>query len=339
VNDGRPTKIEGNPNHPFSFGRANSYHQAAVLGVYDPDRSTTPRAGNQTATWNEILALPKGPFSASNLGGGDGLRFLSEKISAPSLQALKTAALQKFPKAKWVEYDSIPQEEATQGAELAFGQPVNAVYHFDKADVVLSLDSDFLGLDAQTIQPQKTFADRRRASDDTPELNRLYVVESQFSITGANADHRLRLRSADIRDFASDLAGEMKIGGNELKVLSGSKDEKRTRWLAAVAKDLGAHKGKSIVVAGPRQPAAVHALAYLINQALGNIGTTISFYKGTSDQTVPQIEALRGLVGEMSRGQVSHLVILGGNPVYTAPADFDFAAKLEKSRQLGVPRL
>ncbi|HUS08750.1 MAG TPA: 4Fe-4S dicluster domain-containing protein, partial [Bryobacteraceae bacterium] len=157
-----------------------------------------------------------------------------------------------------------------------------------------------------------------------------YVVESQFSITGANADHRLRLRSSDIRDFASDLAGEMKIGGNELKVLSGSKDEKRTKWLAAVAKDLKEHQGKSVVVAGPRQPAAVHALAFLMNQSLGNIGTTVSFYKAASDQTVSQLDALRGLVGEMSRGQVSHLVMLGGNPVYTAPADFDFPANLKK---------
>ncbi len=330
VNDGRPTKIEGNPEHPFSLGAANGYQQASVLGLYDPDRARSPRKDGQEVDWKAFDEFAKEQFSAAKLGQGDGLRFLSDRIGSPSLLAVKTNALAKYPKAKWVEYNALSHDESGAGAQLAFGQPVITRIKFDKPDVIVSLDDDFLGLDTPTVLPMKEFSRRRRVSSAKDEMNRLYVIESQYSVTGAMADHRLRMRSSEIRGFVADLAAELKVGGNELKVVGGNRGEKRAKWIAALAKDLNEHKGKSLVVAGPRQPAAVHAMVHLLNDALGNVGQAVTYWESSTDQFHPQLEALKGLAGEMSRGQVSTLVILGANPAYTAPADLDFAANLKK---------
>jgi MoCo/4Fe-4S cofactor protein with predicted Tat translocation signal len=330
VNDGRPTKIEGNPQHPFSLGAANGYQQASVLGLYDPDRARNPRKDGQDTDWKTFDAFAKEQFEPAKLGQGDGLRFLSDRVNSPSLLSVKAAALAKYPKAKWIEYNAVSHDESEAGAQLAFGQPVITRHKFDKADVIVSLDDDFLGLDSSTVLPMKEFSRRRRITSPKDEMNRLYMVESQYSVTGAMADHRLRMRSSEVRSFVADLAAELKVGGNELKIVGGNKDEKRTKWISVLAKDLSEHKGKSLVVAGPRQPAAVHAMVHLINQALGNVGESVVYLKGTSDQFHPQLEALKELSGEMSRGQVSTLVILGANPAYTAPADFNFTANLKK---------
>jgi MoCo/4Fe-4S cofactor protein with predicted Tat translocation signal len=315
THDGRPTKIEGNPEHPFSLGAANAFQQASVLDLYDPDRSyqvLQDGKGVKPEAWaNAINDV------SSKLGQGDGLRFLSERVTSPSLDAVRAAALQKYPKAKWVEYEPINDDQSLAATQVAFGEPMELQYDFSKADVVVSLDNDFLGLDTSTVLPIKQFTKRRRVAEENDTMNRLYMVESQYSITGAMADHRKRMRTADIPEFASQLSNAV----SGLNVVGGDK------WLSVLAKELNANKGKSLVVAGPRQDVHTHLIALQLNELLGNVGETVTLSKTSRKPCVP---ALRELTGEMAQGQVSTLVILGANPVFTAPADLQFEANLKK---------
>jgi len=231
--------------------------------------------------------------------------------------------LKKWPKAKWVEYESIARDNERAGAMLAFGQAVNIHPQFDKAKVILSLDCDFLGADYPTPLATKLFSKNRHvdSEEDLEKISRLYVVESQFSLTGANAEHRLRMRGADVQKFATDLAAALSAPP--------SGNDKRAKFLGALAKDLKAAGKEALVVAGPRQPAIVHALAHQINQTLGAV--TVTFTKAAAaDRVESGVDALKTLTGEMTGGQVSTLIILGGNPAYTAPADLQFGAALAK---------
>ncbi len=328
THDGRPTKIEGNPQHPFSQGAATALAQASLLNLYDPDRSWKVLQSNQDSSWDKFEAYVK----TLPLNDGAGLRFLSESVTSPSLSALRTEALKKFPKAKWVEYEPFQRTNGRDGATMAFGEPVTPHTNFDKAKVILALDSDFLGLDWQTPLPTKQYSSRRRVAtdEDLDNMPRLYSVESQFSITGANADHRLRMRGSEIRRFAIDVAVALgAIPG--LNVLNNSAADRRGKFLAAVVKDLKAAGPNALVITTPRQPALVHALALLMNQTLGSLGNTIELHKvAVEDRVDSGVDALKALTTEMAAGQVSTLFILGGNPVYNAPADLDFAGNLKK---------
>ena len=336
VNDFRPTKIEGNPDHPFSLGATNAWQQASILGLYDPDRMRGPVAEGKESDWAKFGDWFKLNFDRAKLGAGSGLRVLSERVTSPSLLALRAHFQQTFPQAKWVEYNAVSADNNAAGARLAFGQPVTPIYNLEKADVVLSLDSDFLFVDAGgTVLPAKQFGRRRKrgADDETQgEMNRLYVVEGQFTVTGATADHRLRMRPSEVAGFAADLAGRLGTGGNQLQVLGGGTGggDKRGQWLNALVKDLNAHRGRCLVIAGPRQPAIVHAIAFQINQALGNAGSTVTYMPAGAVDPAGQVERLRELAGEMSRGAVQQLLILGADPVYTAPADLEFEANIKK---------
>jgi molybdopterin-containing oxidoreductase family iron-sulfur binding subunit len=330
--DGRPTKIEGNADHPGSQGAATAMQQAAILGLYDPDRSSTVLEGGKESDWAKFQAAAK----SLTLGDGTGVRFLSETVMSPTLSSLRVDALKKFPKAKWIEYEAISRDNERKGLNMAFGQPLDILTRFDKAKVVMALDADFLGLDSPTVVPTKQFSKGRKFSgeEDFEKANRLYAVESQFSLTGANADHRLRMRSSEVKQFAMDLASALgAVPG--LNVMQG--DDKRAKFMAAVVKDLKAAGPGALVVVGARQPAIVHAIAAGINQSLGS--DAVSYVKPLSDKVDSGVEALKALTTEMSSGQVQTLVILGGNPAYTAPADLQFAVALGKvanSIHLGI---
>ncbi len=320
THDGRPTKIEGNPDHPQSLGAANAWQQASILNLYDPDRLKDVYSGGHKSTWDEYRKWAATHFASA--GDGAKVRFLSETVNSPTLEAARKAALARMPKAKWVEYEPVNADNAVAGSQLAFGQALAAHPQYDKAAVILSLDSDFLGLDSTTVLPIKQFtAGRRQDQEEAGSMNRLYAVEANYSITGAMADHRLRLKAGDIKQFAIDLAGTL----GAMPALNVVNSDARGKFIATVAADLKANNGKALVVAGPRQSAEVHAIAALINQQLGApvVYTKIESY-------TPQVAALKELAAEIGAGSVDTLVILGGNPAYTAPADLAFADKLAK---------
>lgn len=327
--DGRPTKIEGNPNHPSSLGATSVYAQASVLSLYDPDRSKAVLKDGKPSSWEEFEK-----FAATLTGNGAGLRFLSEAVASPSLEAVRDHVLARFPQSKWVEYEPLDLDQARAGAELAFKAPLVPQYHFDRADVVVSLDCDFLGQDAPTLSAIRAFTRRRRMDSPGDSMNRLYIVEGRHSMTGAVADHRLRMRPSEVRQFAEDLASELsKDLTRELGLVSSglnvlpSVPDARGKWLTALARDLESHRGRCLVVPGPRQPAEVHALAHWINELLGAAGVTVTYNEPPKH---PALTPLSSLAAEISAGQMETLVILGGNPAFDAPADLGFAALLRK---------
>jgi molybdopterin-containing oxidoreductase family iron-sulfur binding subunit len=322
VHDGRPTKIEGNPLHPASQGAASAFAQASVLSLYDPDRAKTPHRGNQPVTWADWDKFCG--EHCSGLGAGAGLRFLVERDASPTLQSIRAKLAAKYPESKWTEYDAIDAGNAIAGAEMAFGQRLQPHYRLDQADVVLSLDDDFLGLDAPAVDKLKAFSKRRRVSKPGDVMNRLYVVESQFSITGAMSDHRLRTRTSDVARIASMLANELGAAP-ALQVLPGAASEAQ-KWVAAAARDLKKAGARAVVTAGPRQSAQVHALVALMNQSLGNTGGSVVYTKPVFEPA----HSVTALIDEMKAGQVSTLFIAGLNPVYSFPRAWGFKEALAK---------
>ncbi len=331
--EGRPTKIEGNPDHPSSLGATDAFAQAAVLGLYDPDRSQVVTHLGEISSWGTFQAEATAIATALKAQGGAGLRLLSGSVTSPTLVAQVAALLKQFPQAKWHQWEPAGSDGAREGGKLAYGRYVNTVYHPEKADVILSLDADFLGSGPGHVRYAKEFFRRRNpgrggllAEYGVKPMNRLYVVEPTPSVTGAAADHRLPLRMSEIELFARALAGKLGLGG--LAVLPGKLGE----WLDAAAADLQKHRGASLIVAGECQPAEVHALAQAINQALGNAGKTLDYTEPVEAQPVHHIESLRALCTDMYDGKVDTLLILGGNPGYDAPHDFAFVEKLKKVR-------
>ena len=277
THDGRPTKIEGNPEHPDSLGAASAFAQASVLEPLRSGPVLERAADGRESNWQEFAKFASDHFG--KLGDGTGLRFVSETIASPSYSAVKKAALKKWPESEVDRVRARLPRQCARRREAGVRRGAEARHpNFEKAKVVVALESDFLGLDASTVLPVKQFAKARHAGEPgETEMNRLYAVESNFSITGAMADHRLRLRSSEVLSFAQELARELGVLPASLKVLNGG--DKRQKFIAAAARDLKAHAGECLVVAGRRQPAAVHALALALNEKLGNFGQTLTFTK------------------------------------------------------------
>jgi MoCo/4Fe-4S cofactor protein with predicted Tat translocation signal len=323
---GRPTKIEGNPEHPGSLGSSDLFSQASILNFWDPDRSQSVIFDGRVSTWSDFAAEigNKRPLK------GAGLRILTKTVTSPTLGAQIKSLLAQLPEAKWHQYEVCSGDSVREGARLAFGRPVNTVYHFDQADVVVSLDADFLTCGAGHVRYARDFGSRRDLSaGPASKVNRLYVAESMPTSTGAVSDHRLPVRSADIDDLARQLAA---AAGVAVPPSANASSKIPAAWVGAVSRDLAAHRGSSIVIAGEHQPPFVHALAHAINAALGNVGKTVAYTESIEANPVNQLESLRDLVNDLNAGQVDLLVILGGNPVYDAPADFDFADALQKAK-------
>ncbi|MBZ5539169.1 MAG: TAT-variant-translocated molybdopterin oxidoreductase [Acidobacteriia bacterium] len=324
--EGRPTKIEGNPDHPASLGATDAFAQASVLGLYDPDRSQVLTYLGEIRAWGGFLEEVAVTAAGLKTTGGAGLRILTGSVISPTLGAQLRALLAQFPQASWHQWEPAGSDGAREGGKLAFGRYVNTVLRPEKADVILALDSDFLGSGAGHIRYSKEFSRRRKVAGPQAEMNRLYVLEPTPSVTGASADHRIPMRASDIALFARALAAKLGLGG-AVTLPAGSE-----RLLDVVAADLQKHRGASLVVAGDYQPAEVHALAHAINQALGNTGATLYYTDPVEAQPANQLESLRSLCADLDAGRVDTLLILGGNPVYDAPHDFDFTAKLRKAR-------
>ena len=297
----RPTKIEGNDKHPASLGGTDIFSQASILEMYDPDRSQTITYLGDVRTWGDFVNALTGPLNVQKSLRGGGIRILSRTFSSPTLADQKKNFLAMFPEAKWHVYEPVNRDNVLEGAKLAFGQPVETRYDFSKADVILSLDADFLsaGFPGST-KYIRDFAKRR--NPEAGEMSRLYVIESGMSATGAKADHRIPKRASEI----------------------GSVDINAIR-------DLHEHSGSSIVIAGDHQPPEVHAMVHSINQSLGNVGKTVFYTDPVDANPVNQSESLKELVADMRSGKVDMLVILGGNPAYDSPADLGFADALKST--------
>jgi len=317
---GRPTKIEGNPDHPSSLGASDSFMQASILGLYDPERSQVVRNLGEISTWGELLGALH-PILMASKANGASLRILTQTITSPTLGAQIQQVLALYPGSKWHQWEPAGGDNAREGARLAFGGYVNSVFHFDKANVILSLGSDFLGEGPGHLRYAREFSQRRKVREGvTQSMNRLYVVESMPSQTGGLADHRFIAKPSEVETHARAL----------LAALSGAPVSSPASWVAAVAKDLQNNRGTSLVIAGDEQPPAVHAIAHAINQTLGNNGSTVTITDPVEVAPVNQVESLRQLVTDMNAGQVHALIILGGNPIFDAPADFHFGAALDK---------
>ena len=328
-NMGRPTKVEGNPQHPSSLGGCDIFSQASVLTLWEPNRSQVVVHDGNVSSWGAFYDAANALRAELPGKSGAGLRILTETVTSPTLAGQMKDLLTEFPKMKWVQYDPVNRDAIAAGTELAFGANLNVVYQFDKADVILSLDSDFLSSTPGSLAYARQFARRRRPYEGLP-MNRLYVAEGTPSVTGTMADHRLRVRSADVELIAEALVVELGIwpGPGPVPGLTPESE----RWVRALAKDLKAHHGFSLVVAGDWQPPVVHALAHAMNQALGSQGSTVIYTDPVEAEPGNQTQSLRELVGEMRAGQVDALVIIGGNPVYNTPADLHFKDALNKVR-------
>jgi MoCo/4Fe-4S cofactor protein with predicted Tat translocation signal len=320
---GRPTKIEGNDRHPASLGGTDIFAQASILGMYDPDRSQSVVSMGDQRSWQTFGSALRGPLSAQKALQGAGIRILTPTISSPTLADQLRNFLKLYPQAKWHVYEPVNRDNALEGAKLAFGQPVETRYDFEKADVIVSLDADFLyaGFPGN-VRYIRDFAKRRNPDGN---MNRLYMVESTPTTTGAKADHRLPLKATEIEAFARWLTSDDLTNGDIPG--PGKSDFPRT-----VRGDLFSHRGSSVVIAGDHHPPVVHAFAHALNAKLGNVGETVFYTDPVDANPVGQAESIKGLAADINAGKVDLLVILEGNPAYDAPADLDFANVLKNGK-------
>ena len=327
---GRPTKIEGNPAHPGSMGHTDIFAQAAILDLYDPYRSQTVMRDGEIASWNDFYATLGSLRGAWNATKGAGLRILTGSVISPTVGAQIRTFLAAFPQAKWHQYESCGRDNARDGAKLAFDEYVNAIYRFENADVILSLDANFLCVGPGHVRYVRDFAARRSPDSPAGPMNRLYVAEATPTITGAMSDHRLPLRASEIERLARLVAAHLGIPDADA---TAAPSKALDDWADAVAKDLDAHRGASVVIAGDEQPPAVHALAHAINEKLGNAGKTLIYTQPLEVGPENSLASLRELVADLNAGSVQTLVILDVNPAYSAPADFDFVHAYLKAHQ------
>jgi molybdopterin-containing oxidoreductase family iron-sulfur binding subunit len=319
THQGRPTKIEGNPSYAPYGGATSLIAQASLLDLYDPDRATghyQKGAKIDADSVNEILASLSAKYTANQ---GEGLAFVATESSSPTRTRLVRELHKKFPKAIWSEYEPISDEAPLQAALSVFGKSVKPVYQLGKAKRIVSIDSDLFQSEAGSVFYAREFAKGRRVTSKDDDMNRLYVAESSFTLAGSMADHRVRLASSHMLAFAAALAAKI-TGDSSYEKLAQGLDIK-AGWIEECAADLANNKGLGLVVAGAHLPAAVHAIAYAINASLGNIGSTVEFLEVTETKA----KSLASVTAAIAKGSVSSLVILGGNPVFNAPADLAWA--------------
>ena len=325
---GRPIKLEGNPDHPQTVGRSDIFTQASILDLYDPDRSQTVLNRGRIATWENFMGAMVGAMGNQRTTRGAGLRILTETITSPTLTSQIRALLAAFPGARWHQYEPVNRDNVIAGARLAFGSDVQTVYHFDRAKRIVSLDADFLIEEPARVRYGRDFINGRRVRKGTSDMNRLYVVESTHTITGAMADHRLPLQSSQVEGFARALAAAVGVAG----VTGGTTGGDNQKWITELATDLKANRGASLVVAGLGQPAFVHALAHAINQTLGNVGKTVTYTAPVEANPLDQNASLTNLANDIRAGSVTMLVMLGGNTIFTAPADLKLSELLDPQK-------
>ncbi len=336
THDGRPTKVEGNPFHPACNGATDIHSQASLLDMYDPDRSRHFLNDGKVAEEKDFTAAIEALLKGAS--DGSGIAFLTEHFTSPTFRRLRDELAAKMPEALWAEYEPLGGEEARVANEAAFGKGLRPIPNLEKADAILALDCDFLGFDEGTLEGIRAFSKRR-----SPEqaMNRLYVVENRYTVTGGMADHRLRVQAGKVANVARQIAEIVgnKIGDETLKSVVAKFPQtpafaaEQGKWIAEAAEDLILKKGAALVLVGYRQPAAVQALVHAINAALGALGSTVVGRKTSGKPGATIADLAKGISG----GNVKTLFILGGNPAFNAPADLKFG-KLISSGSVTVIR-
>jgi MoCo/4Fe-4S cofactor protein with predicted Tat translocation signal len=336
-NMGRPTKVEGNPDHPASLGSTDVFGQASVLDLWDPDRTQAVLHEGAITNYSEFLELLGQLRSLYLTQKGAGFRVLTETVTSPTLGSQLKALVAEFPEAKWHQYTPVNRHAEREGVRAVYGEYLSAYYKFDQADVIVSLEADFLCSGRGGVRYSRDFADKRRITDPHSSMNRLYVLDSMATITGGAADHRLPLKPSQVEAFAKALAAAVGVKGVEAGAQAPA--EVPADWMAGIVQDLQHHRGTSIILAGEQQPPIVHALAHAMNAALGNTGKTVTYTDPIEAQPVNEMESIRELVFDMNAGKVDALLIIGGNPVYNAPADLAFEKALDQVKlrlRLGI---
>src|SRR5215510_1564204 len=317
-NEGRPTKIEGNPEHPNNSpidfppedpvrdkrgsSATDIFTQASILSLYDPDRSPTPTFRETISTWTAFVGAMRTALDEQRSKQGAGIRFLTESIISPALGAQMNDLRTALPQAKWHQYEPANRDNARAGAIMALGQPVNTTYRFDLAQRILSLDCDFL---APTflgyLRYSREFMARRRITETNREMNRLYVVETTPSNTGAIADHSWEVKPSQFEAIANAIGAGVGTAAGSTTV--------NLAWIEPLVRDLQQNKGASIVLAGDNQPPIIHALAHAMNNALGNVGKTVFYTDPLEINSVDHRDSLKELVDDIDSGKVDLLVI------------------------------
>jgi molybdopterin-containing oxidoreductase family iron-sulfur binding subunit len=318
--DGRPIKIEGNPHHPASLGATDVFAEAEIMSLYDPGRSQAPRHGNDVSTWDAFAAALRTQMEMEKARQGAGLRIVTGRITSPTLSRQIKDLLQQFPAARWYAYEAVSEDTALAGSVMAYGRPLTALPRIADAAVVLALDADPLGPGPQQVADAQAYAQRRRYGAQ-PFL-RLYTAEPEWTLTGANSDHRVALRPDEIRNIVRALASLLQ-GDSPPDVPA-----EALRFAQAVATDLKANSGRALIMVGPRQPADVHALALWLN---AQIKAPIDFIAPIDNRQQNDAQSLQALASDLESGAAKTLLIVDANPAYDTPAELGLAQKIAQA--------
>ncbi|MEX2602162.1 MAG: TAT-variant-translocated molybdopterin oxidoreductase [Balneolaceae bacterium] len=329
-NEGRPTKLEGNEDHPASGGRTSIYNQAGILSMYDPDRSRTIRNRGEASDRESFLSFVSNHFQNSDRS----IAFISESSSSPTLQRLKEESLSRFGNSEWATWEPFGEENIAEGNRIAFGQRLRTVNHYDRASLVLSLDDDFLSpqADKNSVENARNTTSRRYVRSTADRMLRLYSVESNYSLTGSYADHRLRIKTSEIEAFTYALAARLSTYTAGLETFSNVQNQfTGHEWLEELAQDLTEHFGSSILTLGKEHSPELHAAVAAINHALDNTGYMVTYHEVPHLGETHQGEAFSSMIREIGNGTYDTVVILGANPAFTAPADLNVSQVLEQA--------
>lgn len=326
--EGRPTKIEGNEMHPASLGSSSKFNQAAMLGMYDPDRSRNVVKGDELSSFTAFQSFCEQHFGDT----GRNIAFISEANSSPTYNKLKDQALSRYTNARWVTYEPFGEDNALEGTNIAFGQRLRTVNHFEEADVIVALDDDFLNPAAHknSVQNTKEFTQGRNV-ETGDDISRLYSVESTFTVTGSNADNRLRIKSSELGKFIQALGSELSVAG----ISAGSSNKfSDYQWITVLADDLRNNRGNSLLTIGNEHEPKLHAAVAAINSSLGNIRTSVTYHQLPYIEDQYNREALKKVIDGLNNESIDTAVIIGGNPVFNAPADLKMEEALAKAEHV-----
>ncbi|MBL8068956.1 MAG: 4Fe-4S dicluster domain-containing protein [Armatimonadetes bacterium] len=317
--DGRPVRLDGNPLHATTLGSIDSRLCAEILNLYDPDRMKTPSFRGVPTGWNEVFTKIEEAVAVSAKGAG--IRILSETVTSPTLARLASDLQTKLPGLKWHQYEPVNRDAETQASQMAFGQDLVPHYDFTRADVLVSIDCDLLHSGPMSIRYSRDVASRRNPDGD---MSRIYAFESQPTTLGVSSDHRARVKPSEALGLVLAIAQGLGLPGASANPPS-SVDK---AMLDAAVADLRAAGRRAVLVAGSHLPAQVHAAVMAVNTMIGSEAAT--FRKNPQPVPSSQMADLADLVAAMNSNQVDTLIILGGNPAYTAPKDLGFKEALSK---------